>query len=87
VRFKRRRNPDGWAFYLGEIQEGVNSTRLARAVQRTPTSVTKFKLAVTSRVKRAETVKEVHTAGQVKELIAEEIRLWKLHLGTQPGAT
>jgi hypothetical protein len=47
IRSKPRRNPDGWAFYLGEIREGPHSTRIARAVRKTPVAATKFKLAVT----------------------------------------
>jgi len=79
IRSKPRRNPDGWAFYLGEIREGPHSTRIARAVQKTPAAATKFKLAVTSRAKNGEAVHEVHTARQVQELVTEEIRLWHLH--------
>ena len=81
VRSKRRRNPDGWSFYLDEIREGPNPTRIARAVQKSPSAPTKFKLAVTSRLKGAETLHAVHTPGQVAKVVAEEIRLWQLHFG------
>jgi hypothetical protein len=81
IRSKPRRSPDGWAFYLDEIREGPNPTRIARAVQRAPASGTKFKLAVTSRVKGVEAIREVHTAKQACDLVAEEIRLWHLHFG------
>ena len=81
VRSKRRRNPDGWAFYLDEVREGSRSTRLARALQSTPAGRTKFKLAVTSRVKGVEAVHEVHTAEELNDLVAEEIRLWDFHFG------
>jgi hypothetical protein len=82
---KPRHNPDGWAFYLGEIREGPHSTRIARAVQKTPAGATKFKLAVSSRVKGTDAVQEVHTATQVRDLVAEEIRLWHLHFGGLTG--
>ena len=86
IRSKLRHNPDGWAFYLGEIREGSNPTRIARAVQRSPAAPTKFKLAVTSRVNGVEAVQEVHTPKQVCDLVAEEIRLWTLHFGASAGA-
>lgn len=86
IRSKPRHNPDGRAFYLGEIREGPNPTRIARAVQRSPAAPTKFKLAVTSRVKGVEAVHEVHTARQVCDQVAEEVRLWQLHFGTPAGA-
>jgi hypothetical protein len=37
-------------------------------------------------VKGVETVRDVHTAKQVGELVGEEIRLWHLHFGTPTGA-
>ena len=87
VRSKPRHNPDGWAFYLGEMRErGQHSTRIARAVQRSPTSATQFKLAVSSRVKGKDVLRDVHTAKQVQEVVAEEIRLWHLYFGKSPGA-
>jgi hypothetical protein len=86
IRSKPRHNPDGWAFYLGEIREGPNPTRVARALQRSLTAPTKFKLAVTSRVKDIEAVYEVHTAKQVCDLIAEEVRLWKFHFAAPTSA-
>lgn len=86
IRSKPRHSPDGWAFYLEEIREGPRSTRIARAVQGSTASGTKLKLAVTSRVRGVEAVREVHTAKQVSELMAEEIRLWHLHFGTPAGA-
>lgn len=84
---KPRHNPDGWAFYLSDVRErGPDSTRVARAVQRTPASATQFKLAVTSRVKGKDVLHEVHSVKQVQETVAEEIRLWHLHFGESSGA-
>ncbi|MCE7761079.1 hypothetical protein GQL56_00365 [Pseudomonas putida] len=44
-----RRNPDGWAFFLGAPRRGVDSNRIFRAVQHSG-GPTKLKLAVTSRM-------------------------------------
>ena len=55
-------------------------------MQRTPTSSTQFKLAVSSRVKGKDVLRDVHTAKQVQEAMTEEIRLWHLHFGESPGA-
>jgi hypothetical protein len=87
VRSKPRQNPDGWAFYLDEMSGGgPQSTRIARAVQKSPASSTQFKLAVSSRVEGKDVLRDVHTAKQVQEAVAEEIRLWHLHFGKSPGA-
>ena len=87
VRSKPRHNPDGWAFYLDEVSSGgPHSTRIARAVQKTPASSTQFKLAVSSRVKGRQVLRDVHTAKQVHEAVTEEVRLWHLHFGRSSGA-
>ena len=86
IRSKPRRNPYGWAFYLGTIREAPNSTRTARAVQRTLAGRTQFKLSVTSRVSGVEALREVHSAEEVRALITEEIRLWHRDYGADTGA-
>ena len=81
IAFEPRKSPDGWAFYLGVVQKGSKSTRIARAVQSGIMSPTKFKLAVTARLKKKPSEVEVHSADQVKRYFAEELRLWKEHFG------
>lgn len=67
VSFKPRRNPDGWAFYVG-------STRIARAVQSSAQAPTYFKLALSSR-QGTERILVAEGAEQVRSLFANELLL------------
>jgi hypothetical protein len=71
-----RTNPDGWSFFDGVPQRGVNSNRILRAVRNGPHGVTQLKLAVTSRQSGAE--KEIPFAGteaELREYVEAELRL------------
>ena len=76
----QRNNPDGWAFYFREVRKGPNSTRIARAIQKSSGSPTLFKLVVTSRLNSNEAAEILNpNEGQVRELFTRELRLWKEH--------
>ena len=49
LRAKRRKNPYGWAFYLGPPKGGRNSNRIIRATRASLGGVTQLKLSVLSR--------------------------------------
>jgi hypothetical protein len=78
---ERRRNPDGWAFYLGRVQKGSGPTRIARVVQIRPGSPVRFKPALSARVHKSKGL-EVEIKGgaaQVRQLMDAELNLWHRH--------
>jgi len=58
---QRRKNPDGWAFYLDPPQKGAKSNRIIRVTRSSPNAVTCLKLAVSSRRRAKDT--ELEFAG------------------------
>lgn len=80
---ERRSNPDGWAFYLNTVQQGSNPTRIARAVQRRPSSPVTFKPAISARLANNKRFEIPITGGasQIRELFDTELALWREHFG------
>lgn len=78
IHSERRRNPEGWAFF---VRNGGQSARLAGAIRAWPGGPTFFRLAVSSRLSGTEREVEAETADQVRELLTEELRLY----GEQSG--
>lgn len=76
IHAERRRNPDGWSFY---VRNGGQAARLAGAVRAWPGSPTFFRLAVSSRLSGTEREVEADSADQVRELLREELRLYGEH--------
>ena len=75
-----RNNPDGWAFFCGEVRRGPRSTRIARALD-DGHGGTRFKLSVTSRLTDRNVVCKLTSEEQLRELFEEELRLGLEHLG------
>ena len=78
IHAERRRNPDGWSFFL---RNGGQSARLAGASCPWPGAPTFFKLAVSSRLSGEQREVEAEDAEQVRGLLREEIRLYGEHFG------
>ena len=71
-----RNSPYGWAFFYGEVRRGPYSTRIARAVD-DGRGGTEFKLSATSRLTKKNTVCQITSKEQLRELFEKELRLWK----------
>jgi hypothetical protein len=77
IKSEPRNNPDGWAFYFGEVQRGSNPSRIARAVQSGDRGQTFFKLAVSERLVRDYEYEITNPdERQVRELFERELMLW-----------
>lgn len=77
---EQRNNPDGWAFYFKEVRKGTNPSRIARAVQSSEGSPTRFKLAVSARLNTNEEFEIIDPdEQQVRELFKHELKLWIEH--------
>lgn len=83
---RERRNPDGWAFFLGPPREGPKSNRILRATRSSTGAVTRLKLAVSSRHDLKN--KEVRFRGDVaalRKLVASELQLFRKHFAEREG--
>jgi hypothetical protein len=78
-----RRRADGWAFYLGDVREGPNSTRIARVSRRGRNAATKLKPVATARLTRQKNLEIEVTGGQaqVQDLLDRELSVWREHFG------
>jgi hypothetical protein len=73
---EQRRNPDGWSFFLGPPQRGIHSNRILRACRRNDQSVTRLKLAVSSRRGKALEIGFQGGKAELRKLIEKEMHLF-----------
>ena len=83
---RRRHNPDGWAFFLGQPLSGTKSNRIVRATRSSAGAITQFKLAVSSR--HYSKKKEVRFSGDIaalRKLVEHELHLFRKHFAAHDG--
>jgi hypothetical protein len=70
----QRFNPDGWSFFDGAPQRGAASNRIIRAVRNGPNSLTRLKLAVSSRQGCEVELEFTSTEPELHKLVEEELK-------------
>ena len=71
---KPRRNPDGWAFYAARSRD-QKLVRVFRAVRSSPSSVTKLKLAISSRLRQEPVIIDFKEGeARLISLVQQELR-------------
>jgi hypothetical protein len=80
LKARARKNPNGWALFLGVPRGGVHTNRILRATRSRPTSETRLKLSVSSKISGKDV--ELVFAGSESELhalVAKELKLYQEH--------
>lgn len=83
---KKRRNPDGWSFFLGQPRGGTKSNRILRATRSNASAVTQLKLAVSSR--HHSKTREVRFSGDataLRKLVESELQIFRNHFMEREG--